>query len=65
MRTELEDCCQLRQPESRQWHEPNEARTQKIQEEPAAAYVTPGMRGNNISITTTFNNFIDGIFLSA
>jgi len=44
MRIESEDCCQLRQPESRQRQEPNEAKTQKIQEEPAAAYVTPGMR---------------------
>jgi len=44
MRTESEDCSKLRQPENRQRQEPNEAKTQKTQEEPAAAYVTPGMR---------------------
>ena len=44
MKTESEDCSKLWQPENRQRQEPNEAKTQKIQDEPAAASVTPGMR---------------------
>jgi hypothetical protein len=52
MRTESEDCCQLLRPENRKWQEPNDAKTQKIQEEPAAAYVTPEMREQPKSSST-------------
>jgi hypothetical protein len=43
MRTESDDCSQLRRPENRQRQETNDAKPQKIQEEPAAAYVTPNL----------------------
>jgi len=43
MRTESDDCSQLRRPENRQRQETNDAKPQKIQEEPAAANVTPNL----------------------
>ncbi|KAL3599640.1 hypothetical protein D5086_007558 [Populus alba] len=52
MRTESEDCSQLLRPENRKWQETNDAITQKIQEEPAAAYVTPEMREQPKSSST-------------
>jgi len=52
MRRVSEDCSQLLRPENRKWQEPNDAKTQKIQEEPAAAYVTPEMREQPKSSST-------------